>query len=52
MLSGVKPYSGTKQKDIMKCIIDEDISVDTQHWDEVTDEAKDLVLKMLTRDTA
>ena len=47
MLSGVKPYSGTSQKEIMHCIIHEDIKLDSEEWNTVSDEAKDLVAKML-----
>ena len=50
MLSGTPPFDGENDKEICKKVREGKYSFSSQAWDEISDEGKDLVKKMLTYD--
>jgi len=50
LLSGKPPFEATGDSQLIKSILNDDISFDTEEWDHVSAPAKDLVKKLLSRD--
>ncbi|CAA0825171.1 Calcium-dependent protein kinase 21 [Striga hermonthica] len=50
LLSGVPPFWAETEKGIFDAILNEDIDFDSQPWPSISNSAKDLVRKMLTKD--
>ncbi|KAL6553204.1 Calcium-dependent protein kinase 15 [Orobanche gracilis] len=50
LLSGVPPFWAETEKGIFDAILSEGIDFDSQPWPSISDSAKDLVRKMLTKD--
>lgn len=50
MLSGISPYAHSSENSVQISIKTEAIKLDGPEWDCVSDVAKDLLLKMLSRD--
>ncbi|OIW13991.1 hypothetical protein TanjilG_09342 [Lupinus angustifolius] len=50
LLSGVPPFWGENEKGIFDAILEGEIDYDSQPWPTISNSAKDLVRKMLTRD--
>lgn len=48
MLSGYPPYDGESQEEIFDAILKGDVDFDDEIWENVSDQAKDLILKLLT----
>ena len=48
MLSGYPPYDGESQEEIFESILKGDVDFDDEIWESVSNEAKDLILKLLT----
>ncbi|KAL0722878.1 hypothetical protein Bca4012_037477 [Brassica carinata] len=50
LLSGIPPFWAETEKDISYAILDGNINFETHPWPSISDSAKDLVRKMLTKD--
>ena len=48
MLSGYPPYDGETQDEIFEAILKGEVDFDDEVWKDITDEAKDLILNLLT----
>jgi calcium-dependent protein kinase len=48
MLSGYPPYDGDTQEEIFAAILKAEVEFDDDVWEEVSDEAKDLIMQLLT----
>ena len=51
MLCGYPPFNGATDEEMFEEIKNADVIFDPLEWDEVSNLAKDLVLKMLDRDS-
>jgi len=49
LLSGIPPFTGKDEQEILKKVASEVIKLDSEEWQEISHEAKDLILKMLER---
>lgn len=50
LLCGYPPFEGKNQDEIFDKILNDDINITKDEWEDVSDEAKDLVKKLLERD--
>mmetsp|Transcript_20714 Transcript_20714/g.18121 ORF Transcript_20714/g.18121 Transcript_20714/m.18121 type:complete len:94 (-) Transcript_20714:1312-1593(-) len=50
MLSGFPPFNGDTDREIMKKVKEGHYSFDYEEWDVVSDEAKNLISKMMEKD--
>lgn len=50
LLSGSLPFTGKRHLDLFKAIIAGDFNFDDDYWEEVSDDAKDLICKLLVTD--
>jgi len=48
MLSGYPPYDGETQEEIFDSILEGHVDFEDESWDGVSEDAKDLILKLLT----
>lgn len=52
MLCGYPPFEGDNNKEIFKRVLQQKLEFDPEDWSEISDEAKDLITKMLSKDPA
>ena len=50
MLSGYAPFDGETQDEIFQAIIDNELDFDDSEWENVSEEAKDLIRQLLTNE--
>lgn len=50
LLVGYPPFKGSSQKDLLANIVKGEFKINGEEWDKVSDEAKDLITKMLELD--
>lgn len=50
MLAGYAPFEGNDNKEIFKRILSQELEFDPAGWSTISNEAKDLISKMLTKD--
>lgn len=50
LLSGLPPFWGSTEKQIFRRILHEQLDLDSSPWPDVSDKAKDIVRRLLTRD--
>ena len=50
MLCGYPPFEGDNNKEIFKRVLQQKLEFDPEDWDIISDEAKDLISKMLVKE--
>ena len=50
MLCGYPPFEGDNNKEIFKRVLQQKLEFDPEDWTQISDEAKDLITKMLVKD--
>lgn len=50
MLSGYPPYDGDTQEEIFQAVLNSQVEFDDSVWEDVSDEAKDLIMQLLTNE--
>ena len=50
MLCGYPPFEGDNNKEIFKRVLQQKLEFDPEDWDVISDEAKDLIGKMLNKE--
>lgn len=50
MLSGYPPFDGETQEEIFESILDGEVDFSEDEWQNVSEEAKDLILNLLTKE--
>ncbi|CAG9463124.1 unnamed protein product [Pedinophyceae sp. YPF-701] len=50
ILGGYPPFEGTTTRELFRSILDDDLSFDQPCWEDVSEDARDLIRKLLTKD--